>query len=332
MEFNEQTPVPEPSYNSKQSFRESVLGRILAVPRTLKSWYQDNKKIAVIIITVIILGVSGGAFALYRLVQNSSSTGGAQTGDAATQNGSTQTANGTNKQSSPTTSQSGSNSSSSGSSSSTSGSTSTTPPNPNSFTKPIGFVGCSNSRDTVLGYRADAGTKMWVPTTNTYGGGTVTKWTDDNTYWSQFDQLSTMNPGTKVIWWSFCTYPPTKDNETDAANYASALSIINTLNSKIPGVTIYASALNTYVAPHVCSITGADGPSRMQNLVNQLVNEGRVKTGPVVGSLLSWESDGDPNNSAGATQSNDQTKSDGCHPNTVGEAFLGQSLINFFGK
>jgi hypothetical protein len=137
-------------------------------------------------------------------------------------------------------------------------------------------------------------------------------------------------PGTKVIWWSLCTHP--EAIESDAANYSAALKVLANIEKRIPGVTVYASALNSYVAPHVCSLTGANGPSRMQALAERLASEGRLRLGPNVGSLRSWERDGDPNNSAGATAANDQTVDDGCHPNRIGEALLGNSLIKFFGK
>lgn len=287
---------------------------------SLKTRLLQNKKLLIASAVGFVLLISVGAFALVKISHNSSSSGGSSNNGPASssQNDSSKTSN------SKSTAGSGQTGGSARSSSTSSNAGSAT-----NVAGPIGFVGCSNSRDTVLGYRADGGTKMWVPTTNTYGGGTVVSWQTDAQYFGEFDQFLSNYPTTKVVWWSLCTHQPNKNNETDANNYSAALYIISTLKSKIPGVIIYASALNTYVAPHICQVTGEDGPSRMQSLVDRLVSEDRVKLGPVVGSLLSIYP---INVSNGATSSNNQTKSDGCHPNTVGEAHLGQSLINFFGK
>ncbi len=292
--------------------------------RLLKT--DDPRKFIIpIIIGASVIVLAGGALAAYKLTHRHQSSG--TVNPASTQN-SNQTNGSTQNNPAATSNNAASNSSGTTSGSGSSGSSGSGGSGPVSTSGPIGFVGCSNSRDTVLGYHNDGGTKMWVPPATAYGGGTVFRWTQDTKYWSGFDSLNADHPGTKVIWWSLCTYTVSK-GETDSANYTAALSIIATLKQKIPGVIIYASALNTYVAPHICGVTGADGPSRMQSLVDRLVSEGRVNRGPVVGSLLSIY----PTNvSAGATADNNQTQSDGCHPNDAGKAHLGQSLVNFFGK
>ncbi|TSC83048.1 MAG: hypothetical protein G01um101419_320 [Parcubacteria group bacterium Gr01-1014_19] len=194
---------------------------------------------------------------------------------------------------------------------------------------PIGFVGCSNIRDTVQGYRAVGGKRIWNPTTDkTYGGGTPVAWaksiSDPNLkYWDEFDVMNKANPGAKTLWMGLCL----RAVESDQASYNGAVATIDEVKRKIPGVTIYVSALNGFVEPHVCGITGKNGPLRAQLLANRLVKEGRAKTGPDVGDLIS----DDQIPSTGATAQNTETVSDGCHPSPQrGEPKLGRELLKFF--
>ncbi len=194
---------------------------------------------------------------------------------------------------------------------------------------PIGFVGCSNSRDTVQGYHAVGGKRIWNPPANdTYGGGTPVAWAkgigdSTNKYWNEFDVMNKANPGAKTLWFSMCF----KTTESDAASYTAAVSVIDEVKQKIPGITIYVSALNGFVEPHVCGITGKYGPMRAQMLADRLVKEGRAKTGPDVGDLIS----NDQIPSTGATAENTETVADGCHPSPQrGEPKLGRELLKFF--
>jgi hypothetical protein len=193
---------------------------------------------------------------------------------------------------------------------------------------PIGFIGCSNSRDAVDGYGAVGGAQIWHPLGHPYGGGTVLAWGEgvgnpSSKYWKGFDEMRAANPGTQTIWWSMCTHPW----ESDAENYSAALAIREELERRIPGTTVYVSALNGYVPPHVCGLTGVDGPARMQALADRLVHEGRALPGPDVGDLISVYK----TPSVGATATNNETVEDGCHPNVErGEPKLGRTLLSFF--
>lgn len=204
-------------------------------------------------------------------------------------------------------------------------------PSPVTGKEPIGFIGCSNSRDAVQGYWTVGGKRIWFPNPNAvYGGGTPLTWANDLKnptqsvkYWASFDRMNKENPGAKTIWLSLCL----RATESDVDSYNSAVTIINEAKKRIPGATIYVSALNGFVAPHACAITGKNGPQRAQTLADRLVSEGRAKTGPDVGDLIS----DDQIPSAGATAQNTETVSDGCHPTTdVGEPKLGRELLKFF--
>src|SRR2546423_9723277 len=135
----------------------------------------------------------------------------------------------------------------------------------------IGVIGCSNSRDTVIGYQLDGGARLWQLSPGQYGGGTLVAWTENNlnnTYWSQFELLLSQHPDTTRIWWSLCTHP----TDTDAQNRQAAAAILAKVQQLVPNAVIYVSAINGYVASHVCSLLGAAGPSRMQALAEARVS------------------------------------------------------------
>jgi hypothetical protein len=194
-------------------------------------------------------------------------------------------------------------------------------------TGPIGLIGCSNSGAAVTGYIRDGGHRFWPGAG--YGGGTVVVWADDlraaqSRYWPLFRSKLAQAPGTRVIWWELCTYP----FENDAENYQAALTILAEVHRLVPGAVVLVSALNGFVPPHACPYAGPDGPARMQALADRLVSEGRAEAGPRLGQLRSvYETP-----SAGATAANNQTESDGCHPNQAGAEVLGRTLLAFFGK
>jgi len=191
----------------------------------------------------------------------------------------------------------------------------------------IGVIGCSNSRDTVIGYQLDGGARFWQLSLGQYSGGTLVAWAANNlnnTYWTQFESLLNQHPDTTRIWWSLCSHP----TDTDTQNRQAAKAIVAKVRQLVPNSVIYVSAINGYAAPHACSLLGADGPSRMRTLANALVNQNIASAaGPAVGSLLSiYQTPSD-----GATTSNNQTQSDGCHPNTAGSEHLGRAVHAFFG-
>ena len=71
----------------------------------------------------------------------------------------------------------------------------------------IGFIGCSNTRETVEGYHRVGGRNMW-DYDRRYGSGTVIDWSknvdEGSIYWDVFDELLEKYPKTKIIWWKFC--------------------------------------------------------------------------------------------------------------------------------
>src|SRR5438874_1123281 len=72
----------------------------------------------------------------------------------------------------------------------------------------VGYIGCSNTWQTVAGYHDFAGgSNIWEADPN-YGGGDVVSWASDisnnNFYWSEFAKLYAGHPETKNLWIQFC--------------------------------------------------------------------------------------------------------------------------------
>jgi hypothetical protein len=193
----------------------------------------------------------------------------------------------------------------------------------------VAYLGCSQSNNAVEGYRALGGRRI-PAVVEAYSGHTIQVWamgippagqTPTTTGWRAFWDSQQRHPST-VVWWQLCT----RAHDDPALNDNAALQVrAAILRFSPPGTTIYVSAQNDYVAPHVCSITGPQGPSSMRALAAQLVSDGLALAGPDVGNLASIQPK--PSRPMG-----DQTQPDGCHANPNGETqVLGPPLQRFFG-
>ena len=188
----------------------------------------------------------------------------------------------------------------------------------------IGYVGCSNTTQSVAGARSVGFTGMW-PVTR-MGGGTIQEWATGQD-WDQFDQIQARYPAS-TFWFELCELG--KDHVSEAESYATAAQVIQMLETRVPGATVYVSAINDYVAPHACGKLGASGPANLRAVAKHLVANGLALRGPNMGALRS----ADPRvPSAGATAANDETETDGCHPNeSRGQPKLGAILAAFFSR
>lgn len=185
----------------------------------------------------------------------------------------------------------------------------------------IGYVGCSMTVDAVEGYLELGGGSLWPSAEENYSSGGVTYWAENlsgiNSYWDWFQEALIDQPNTTVIWWQLCAL--SKQDGNDQTLLEDARAVRDEIKRLAPDATIYVSAQPSYSNPnsaveHVCSIAGADGPSRMEALAAKLVSEGGVEQGPVLGPLTP-----------------DLLLDDGCHANSEGELFMGQQLADFFG-
>src|SRR3989344_2695172 len=175
----------------------------------------------------------------------------------------------------------------------------------------IGFIGCSNTRETVEGYHHVGGKKMW-DYERRYGSGTLIDWSqnpDDSKYWDVFDGLLKKYPETKAIWWQLCIM-----DEDRATSYEHASIILNEIRKRIPDAAIYVSALADY-SEGVCSITGTWGLKKGKELAQELDSKNAdVFPGPVLGPMSAKE-----------------TAKDGCHLSSPdGKRKLGNQMRLFF--
>ena len=186
----------------------------------------------------------------------------------------------------------------------------------------VGYVGCSNSVGAVVGYHVDGGVRLWG--SRDYGAGTIYRWASDipdgsaSRLWDSFGKAQTSAPASE-IWLNLCE----KQDNNHSKAYSSASAVIAEIRRRVGDVPIHVSAMNDYVAPHVCSISGTEGAPRMQGIADQLVAAGLASAGPKLAALSSiYPVPSDP--------AVDQTLQDGCHPNDAGKAFLGEALVRFF--
>lgn len=188
----------------------------------------------------------------------------------------------------------------------------------------VGYVGCSVSNNAVSGYHLIGGTRFW-PVIGSYGGGSLQDWAAgighrNDRRWADFQSYLATEPPSQ-IWVQWCS----RIGENHATDHRAAADVILEIKRLAPGVPIYVSAQNDYVWPHICAITGPDGPPRMRALSNIETVVRQAKLGPNVGSLRSRY--GIPSIPAG-----DETTPDGCHANRAGETrVLGPALKKFFG-
>jgi hypothetical protein len=183
----------------------------------------------------------------------------------------------------------------------------------------VGYVGCSMTKNAVEGYHAIGGQKFW-PVIQSYGGGSVYWWArgigKNDVMWNDFKAYLAAQPPSK-IWVQWCT----RAGESQQLNQQSALKVIAEIKRLAPGVPIYVSAQPGYYLPHSCSVSGIDGPLRMELLARQTV----ALPGPDMGDLKSKYQ-------APSIPPGDETHPDGCHANPFGrETVLGPRLKAFFG-
>ncbi len=182
-------------------------------------------------------------------------------------------------------------------------------PAPNEEFVTIGFIGCSNTRETVEGYHHVGGIKIW-DAQRRYGSGTVLDWSknpENSIYWDTFDTLLKKYPKTKIIWWQLCIMDGDRATSKEHADI-----VFNEIYKRIPDAVIYVSALADYT-DGVCSITGTWGLEKSKQLSIELSTDG-VLPGPVLGPMSAIE-----------------TAEDNCHLSSPdGKRVLGLQMKAFF--
>jgi len=174
----------------------------------------------------------------------------------------------------------------------------------------IGYIGCSNTEDSVVGYQnivTNPNQKRFWLAYNT-SAGTLDQWADANSvYWMRYQQQLATYGQPKIVWVQICEHVAVKLTTT------MLIQAFKILRSFSPNATFYVSPLNTYSPVGLCSITGPNGIQDATSLDKQAVSHGLALQGPIMGPLTT-----------------STTISDNCHPNQAGEQLLGTELKVFF--
>jgi hypothetical protein len=186
----------------------------------------------------------------------------------------------------------------------------------------VGYIGCSNSRDSVRGYHQTSGNLKYFWPTYNIGGATIQEWANPNsTYWLLYKQMIAQYGQPVVVWVQLC------ERYSTPANYTQVQTMIHNLKAVSPNAIIYVSAINLYTPLNLCPLMGRNGEGESDTVAwrEQLVSSNLVKRGP--GSVS-----GEPGGSSYGLGplTNRNTLSDLCHPNADGTTLLGEQLKTFF--
>jgi hypothetical protein len=177
----------------------------------------------------------------------------------------------------------------------------------------VGYIGCSNTRDSVTGYHKVVGNlnKFW-PAYDT-GSGAIQFWAQptSNHYWGGYLNNIFAYGQPLIVWAQLCenvsSYAPT--------DYPHVQAMLTNLHHLSPSAIVYVSAINAYDPPLMCADMGTDGRGYADTVTwrDQAVMDGLASLGPAMGPL---------------TQA--LTVSDRCHANPAGMQLLGNQLKGFF--
>lgn len=179
----------------------------------------------------------------------------------------------------------------------------------------IGYIGCSNTRDSVTGYHAVSGNKNYLWPSYGIDRGRIDLWAKEpSSYWTLFQSMVNLYGTPRVVWVELC------ENAQQFPNsYAQVVSMLGVLKQKVATAIAYISAINGY-NPTLCSLMGNLTPTGLAQAnadtnawASKAVSDGLAQAGPVMGPLTPQ-----------------LVKSDNCHPNQAGMELLGQQLHDFF--
>ena len=180
----------------------------------------------------------------------------------------------------------------------------------------VGYIGCSNTRQIMDGYRMVGGSEIWKPDVQNprdYDGGAVKDWVEgtkeENKFWKTFDKYLSQNPNTNSVWWHLCV------RKEDNTTYGDTVLVLDAVRKRISNVKVYVSSLAEYTE-NVCEITGVEGIEKGRILAQELADKNEdVLVGPKFGPLPQEE-----------------LLSDGCHLNNVGVRKSGKQVQQFFSE
>jgi hypothetical protein len=184
-----------------------------------------------------------------------------------------------------------------------------------SLTHKVGYIGCSNSHDTVDGYHLSAGNKNYLWPSYDTEGGSIDKWTSPTSpYWSSYSTMVKRYGQPKYVWVQLCE----RADEGSFNTYDQVKMMIAILKRQSPNAMAIVSGINDYSPnPGLCDLMGTASATSPGNGVydtklwaDQLVADKLVRIrGPYLGPLTAQ-----------------LTLNDGCHPNRAGRLLLGNQL------
>jgi hypothetical protein len=197
-----------------------------------------------------------------------------------------------------------------------------------------GYVGCSNTHDTIYGYQQVSSKNLFWPFQREYRieGQTVAIWSNPSSpVWSLFDQMKQRYDGGSdppVIWIQMCVNLRPGDPTYAPASYDDLVRVIENVHTHAPTSILYVSPLQSYDPPTLCPLMGPGGQeiAEVSGWLDQAVSKGLARAGPGTGDVP---------NLGPLTQAN--AFQDGCHPTGdpihgpgPGATFLGGQLARFF--
>jgi hypothetical protein len=178
-------------------------------------------------------------------------------------------------------------------------------------TQQIGYIGCSNTMASVVGYHSIAGNlnRFW-PAYMT-GGGSIEQWAQSSSsYWNAYETELATYGQPALVWVQLC-----ENYLARPTTYTSVQSALAILKQLSPRTTIYISAINVYNPLTLCRLMGTNGQGetdtnswRDRAVAADLARLG-PEMGPLTAQILIY---------------------DQCHPNSVGMTLLGNQLKTFF--
>jgi len=195
-----------------------------------------------------------------------------------------------------------------------------------------GYVGCSNTHDTIAGYQQVSSAKLFWPFQGyRIEGQTVIQWDNtSNPGWQLFAaEKQKFNDGNDppVIWIQLCVDLDPSESNYHPVTLGGVEQMIRNVKAASPSSILFVSPLQSYSPPTLCPKMGPDGGeiAQMTQWLHTVVAEGLARAGPGV--------DGIPNLGPLTAATTD---SDGCHPNGgphgpgPGAGMLGSQLAKFF--
>jgi hypothetical protein len=132
-----------------------------------------------------------------------------------------------------------------------------------SLTHKVGYIGCSNSQDTVDGYHLSPGNRNYLWPSYDTGGGSIDKWADASSlYWTSYSAMLTKYGQPKYVWVQLCE----RAYQGAFNTYDQVKIMIGNLKRKSPNAAVIVSGINDYSPnPRLCDLMGTASASSPGN-------------------------------------------------------------------